>query len=87
MCELGRIVATPNALATLARCGRTPAGFIARHVAGDWGDVPPEDAAEHQLSVGHGFCILSSYPIGAGRVWVITAADRSATALLRPSAC
>ena len=32
-----------------------------------------------------GFRILSSYPIGDDRVWVITEADRSATTLLLPS--
>ena len=41
MFPLGQIVATPNALDTLARHGRTPAEFLARHVAGDWQGMSP----------------------------------------------
>ena len=32
---LGRVVATPGALAALARAGQGPAEFLARHGAGD----------------------------------------------------
>ena len=88
MFPLGRIVATPQALDTLARHGRTPAEFIARHAAGDWSELCPEDAAENALSVARGFRVFSSYAYDAAqpdaKVWVITEADRSSTCVLMP---
>ena len=82
---LGQLVATPGALQALAAAAVTPAQLLARHVAGDWGEIPPEDAAENAFSLAHGFRILSSYPVGEERIWIITERDRSATTLLLPS--
>ena len=82
---LGRIVATPGALDALAAAGVSGRYLLARHQAGDWGSVPPDDAAENELSLARGFRIISSYPVGDGRVWIITEADRSGTTLLLPS--
>jgi hypothetical protein len=80
---LGRLVATPGALAALAP--EEPLTLLYRHVSGDWGDVPPEDAAENELSVERGFRVVSSYRTAGGtRVWVITEADRSSTCILLP---
>jgi hypothetical protein len=83
---LGRIVATPGALAVLATAGRDPAELLCRHQRGDWGEVPAEDARENKLSVRNGFRILSSYRVGNQEavVWIITEADRSSTCLLLP---
>jgi hypothetical protein len=81
---LGRVVATPAALNALVIAGQDPAELLDRHRAGDWGQVPPEDAKENWSSVAHGFRILSSYPVGEGRVWIITEADRYSTCLLLP---
>ena len=85
--ELGRVVATPGAVLTMNLAGVFyPAELLDRHASGDWGDVPPEDARENELSVREGYHrIISAYPVGEGRVWVITEADRSATTLLLPS--
>lgn len=85
--ELGRIVATPGALKLLADTGTNPTELLSRHVAGDWGEVPPEDAKENELSVREGFRILSSYRVGedGSKIWLITEADRSSTCLLLPS--
>ena len=86
---LGRVVATPSALAALGVASRTPAEFLARHAAGDWGDVGREDAAENALSLTRGFRLLSSYPYDpadpTAKVWIITEADRSSTCVLLPS--
>jgi hypothetical protein len=83
--SLGRIVATPAVLSHLDQHSINAADYLSRHVRGDWGTVPPEDAAENILSVQQGFRILSSYDIAGERVWIITEADRSATTLLFPS--
>ena len=81
---LGRIVATPGALALCEEANVSPSSLIVQHASGDWGKVPPEDARENELSVREGFRILSSYPVGDATVWVITEADRSSTCLLLP---
>lgn len=81
---LGQTVATPGALEILKTTGTSPLLLLARHQSGDWGNVPPEDATENELSVEQGFRILSSYRIGQERLWVITEADRSVTTILRP---
>lgn len=82
--SLGQTVATPGALEILTATGTSPLTLLARHQTGDWGDVPPEDARENELSVREGFRILSSYRVGRERLWVITEADRSVTTILRP---
>ncbi len=82
--ELGRIVATPGALKLLAATGTDPVELLSRHQGGDWGDVPPADARENRYSLKHGFRVISSYPVGESKVWIITEADRSSTCLLLP---
>ena len=86
--DLGRVVATPGALALLTTAGRNPAELLERHAGGDWGEVPPEDARENACSLKYGWRVMSSYPVGseAGgeKVWIITEADRSSTCLLLP---
>lgn len=82
---LGRVVASPGALAAIEKSGQQPGEFLARHVNGDWGDVPPEDIKENQFSLKHGFRLLSAYYTSAGdKLWVITEADRSSTCILLP---
>ena len=44
--DLGQILATPGALAALESAGQAPHQFLARHVTGDWGNLPEEDIAE-----------------------------------------
>jgi hypothetical protein len=83
--DAGRIVATPGALNALSRSGEDVAGYLARHLAGDWGDVPPEDALENDVAVSQGSRVLSAYRLADGTaLWVITEADRSSTCLLLP---
>jgi len=82
---LGHVVATPGALAAIEKSGQQPGDFLARHANGDWGEVPPEDVKENELSLQHGFRLLSAYRTSAGdRLWVITEADRSSTCILLP---
>jgi len=83
--SLGRVLATPGALEALAEAEQRPDEFLLRHVAGDWGDVCPEDAQENELSLQHGFRLLSAYTLSTGdKLWIITEADRSTTTLLLP---
>ena len=80
---LGRLYVTTGAAAALDEAGETPLAYIARHARGEWGEVCAEDAAENELSIAHGFRILSAYTTRRGdRLYVITEADRSATTAL-----
>jgi hypothetical protein len=81
---LGRVVATPRALNLLVIAGQDLSELLDRHRSGDWGDVSREDAAENRRSVRRGWRVLSSYPVGSSRIWIITEADRSSTCLLLP---
>lgn len=81
---LGRVVATLGALNALVMAGQDPGELLKRHQSGDWGHVPPADAAENRRSVQNGWRILSFYPVGSRRICIITEADRSSTCLLLP---
>lgn len=83
----GELYSTPGVLATfsdadLARC-------LARHLAGDWGDLEQEDVAVNEESLVNGDRLISVYALSQGRLWIITEAEddnnyRSATTLLLP---
>ncbi len=81
---LGRVLATPGALQLLQDAGEDPFSYLSRHASGDWGELDAHDVRENERSVKHGWRVLSSYPVGEGRVWVITEADRSVTTILLP---
>jgi hypothetical protein len=83
--RLGQIVATRGVLMHFEHHGIQADPYLRRHVRGEWGDVPPEDALANERAVEHGARILSSYEVAGQRVWVITEADRSVTTLLFPS--
>ena len=81
----GLLVATPGALALLKQTDKSPSEFLSRHLRGDWGDLDNEEKTENELSLKHGFRLLSSYQVTQGeRLWIITEADRSVTTLLLP---
>jgi pilus assembly protein CpaF len=64
--DLGRLVATAGALTALEKAGQSAVEYLARHITGDWGELPVEDRAENHLSLQQGFRILSSYRTLAG---------------------
>lgn len=82
---LGQVVATPRALKLLEEVGEDPCFLLARHRRGDWGELNSHDHRENELSLKHGWRLLSSYPVGDKKVWIITEADRSYTTILLPS--
>ena len=82
---LGRVLATPGALHALQTANAEPLHYLARHAAGDWGDLDAEDRAANERALCTGERILSAYQLADGqRLWVITEADRSATTILFP---
>jgi hypothetical protein len=83
--ELGYVVMTAGA----AELNIDFAPYLARHVAGDWGELDRFDKRQNDIAVKQGLRILSAYnvPLGNGeteRMWIITEADRSVTTVLRP---
>ena len=81
---LGRVLATPGALKLLVEAGGHPFDLLARHATGDWGELCAFDRRQNEIALRDGYRVLSSYPIGEERVWVITEADRSVTTILLP---
>ena len=82
---LGRVLSTPGALRTLYEARVDGAALVARHAAGDWGDVDDHDRAANDRALHEGTRLLSAYHLPNGeRLWIITEADRSSTVLLRP---
>lgn len=82
----GQIVATPGALAAMEEHLCQPLTLLARHLAGDWGVLPAEDAQLNDEALKSDGRLLSSYPLGGDtRIWVITEWDRSITTFLLPS--
>jgi hypothetical protein len=81
---LGRVVATPGALKLPTEAREHPFNFLARHATGDWGELCAFDRRQNEIALRDGYRILSSYDFPAGRVWIITEADRSITTILLP---
>jgi len=46
--EPGQIVATPCVLEAFRASGDDPLAYLARHLAGDWGDVDADDHHENE---------------------------------------
>jgi hypothetical protein len=81
---LGRVVATPGALKLLAEAREHSFNYLARHAAGDWGELCAYDRRQNQIALRDGYRVLSSYQVGRECVWVITEAERSVTTILLP---
>jgi hypothetical protein len=82
--SLGRVLATPGALKMLMEAGGHPFDFLVRHATGDWGELCAFDRRQNEMALREGLRILSSYDVPAGRIWIITEADRSVTTILLP---
>jgi hypothetical protein len=82
---MGRVVATPDAIDALTKAGDSAETYLNRHVTGDWGNMPKEDAEENEHALREGFRLFSSYTLSDGtEIWIITEADRSSTTVLLP---
>jgi hypothetical protein len=71
-------------LKLLSEIGVHPFDYLARHAAGDWGELCAFDRRQNEIALRYGYRVLSSYDVLAGRVWIITEADRSVTTILLP---
>jgi hypothetical protein len=82
---LGRLVATPGALAVFVAVGATPLDYLTRQAAGEWGDVSQDDQRANDRALRVDERLFSAYTLPDGvRVWIITEWDRSLTTVLLP---
>lgn len=82
----GEFVVTPGAERVLRKDERFAKEIMARHLSGDWGDIPAKDKHRNDQAAqsGHGM-ILSVYKSKQGdEVLIITESDRSKTTVLLP---
>ena len=85
---LGRVVSTHGALELLARYGKSPAEYLKRHHAGDWGDLDDSDKHENERALKSGARLFSAYAVSPlNTLWIITEADRSSTCVILPEEC
>lgn len=83
--SLGLLLMTPGARDAIEAAGQEPHVFLARHRAGDWGDLSDEDKVENEYSLTRDLRILSAYKTAKDeKLWIITEADRSVTTILLP---
>jgi hypothetical protein len=81
--SLGRMIATPNALASIPNDEILHA--MSRHVRADWGELDPEDLQANEHALQFGGRLFSSYLSSQNvRFWIITEHDRSVTTVLLP---
>lgn len=81
--HLGQVVATPNALQSVAPSFALQC--LTRHAQGDWGSVDDDDQDANNTALVDGGRLLSRYVDPHGiRLWIITEADRSSTCILLP---
>jgi hypothetical protein len=84
--SMGMVYATPGALDAIEHADESSTVFLARHVAGDWGDVCEGDRLENEFALEQQLRLFSVYYLGDGtKIWIITEADRSVTTILSPS--
>ena len=79
---LGRVVATVGALRPIEQCPEFP--YLDRHSSGDWGNLCEEDRQDNERALRCGERLLPAYETPAGKLWILTEADRSATTILLP---
>jgi hypothetical protein len=90
--SLGRVVATPGALAALERVGKSPIDYLQKHAKGEWGELDEEDKRANAEALESGARLLSAYLLpDETKLWIITDAvvdedtgERYATTLLLP---
>jgi ubiquinone/menaquinone biosynthesis C-methylase UbiE len=87
--RLGDVSVTKKASAALSGSGWSAEPFLARHQAGDWGEVETRVAHANQFAVERGqtiYSITSRYPIDADScLLVMTSPDQSSTLVLLAS--
>jgi hypothetical protein len=83
--KLGEVVITPGAEELLRGVGVHVFTLLARHEAGDWGDVSKDDWELNDADAAGDGRVLSAYKVrGEEKVWIITEWTREYTTILLP---
>lgn len=80
--ELGQVVITRTCLVWCNERNIIPLMYIARHHAGDWGDLGGQDKALNDAALIHGGRLFSAYDVQGERLYVITEHDHSYTTVM-----
>jgi hypothetical protein len=96
--DLGQILGTPKAATFIAARRIRVEVLLARHVTGDWGDIPAATNNANQTALHNGGELISIYistpeseanPTAKEesneQLWVVTDADRRATCFMTPA--
>lgn len=86
--EAGEIVVTPAARAALVASGQSLEEILARHRAGDWGEVPEHVRDVNERGLLDGFNLQSTYSVNeVERLVVVTQRDRTVTMIHLDRSC
>ena len=78
--DLGEVVVTPAAFEALEAHGHCIDDVLARHQAGDWGDVTDQVRAVNERALAERFSVQSEYAVAEGqRLVVVTDRQRART--------
>ena len=81
--RVGWMALSPEVLFTFLESEEDPKTLVSRHIAGDWGEVGPEEWARNEYAVTHGERVESRYRTRQGRtLTLITEGNRYATTIL-----
>lgn len=84
---LGTVVVTPPAASALAEDCETAETYLARHVAGDWGELDPPEVIANDEALERGYAVRSRYILSTGESLQITTSgnrDRTTVFLRSP---
>lgn len=86
--KLGNVVCTRGVFSLMQKgfdFNELVKSCLARHSAGDWGNMCEEDIRENERALAEGNRLFSAYSSeGHPKIWIITEADRSSTCILFP---
>ena len=83
--SLGQVVATPGAAEAFEATGELITSYVAKHQAGEWGQLDRHDIRANEQALKQGTRLLSAYQLRDDtKIWIITEADRSSTTVLLP---
>ena len=80
--NLGKVLATPAAIAHLTSHDASPNDLLHRHLNGDWADICLDDKKLNDTAVRTDGRILSAYVVASEKFYVITERDHSYTTVM-----
>jgi hypothetical protein len=87
--DLGKLAVTRGVYEIVTSGELSPAGYLRRHQAGDWGEMCPSDWSRNNRALHTDpekrDRLMSAYTTAAGtKIWIITEWDRGVTTILLP---